>query len=108
MKAISNDFFDNWEHHQIKTEPQAATLEAFGMIHDTNSIANIEKMIKLLQNVIDSLPSNHSELMTAQECYHGFVTWNNYWSESFLKAKIDSPATYAIQNVHIFHENWFK
>ena len=96
LKAVLNDLSDNWEHYQIKTELQAATLEAFGMIHDTNSLANIEKMIKLLQNVIDSLPSNHSELMTAQECNTGFVAWNNHWSESFLKAKIPQSDYYLI------------
>ena len=40
-----------------KPEHQATTLEAFGMIHDTNSIANIEKMIELLLNVINLLSS---------------------------------------------------
>ena len=83
-------------------------MNAFGQIHDVNSAATIDKIIVLFQNVIKSLPPNQFELNEAADCYLGFVDWNNFWSESFNHDKVKKPDQNALQNVHIYYEEWVK
>ena len=65
-------------------------------------------MIVLFQNVIKSLPPNQFELVEAADCYLGFVDWNNFLSESFNHDKVKKPDQNALQNVHIYYEEWVK
>ena len=108
LKEVTKELIANWDRRQIKTELQKATLEAFGQIQNIESPASIELIIELMQTVITSLPSNQSESIIAQECFAGFSDWNRFWSESFNDAKIKRPDLNALQDVHIYYENWVK
>ena len=108
LKDIVKELLVNWKIRQTKTKLQEATLNAFGQIHDVNSAATIDKMIVLFQNVIKALPPNQFELVEAADCYLGFVDWNNFWSESFNHDKVKKPDQNALQNVHIYYEEWVK
>ena len=108
LKEVTKELIANWDRRQIKTELQKATLEAFGQIHNIESPASIELIIELMQTVITSLPSNQSESIIAQECFAGFSDWNRFWSESFNHAKIKRPDLNALQDVHVYYENWVK
>ena len=40
-------------------------------------------MVELLGKVILSLPAIQSDSFEAQECYPGFLSWNEFWKESY-------------------------
>ena len=78
MCDVVKELLKNWKLRQSKTKLQQSTQDAFGVVH-----LDITVLVPLLKNVISALPTNQSELFDVQECYPGFVAWNDFWKESY-------------------------
>ena len=68
-------------------------------------------MIDLLKKVISAsaLPPSQSELFEIQECYPGFMEWNEFRKKSYSEEKkADQLSLGALTNVHIYYEQWVK
>lgn len=61
-----------------------------------------------LENVISALPRNQSELFDVQECYPGFVAWNDFWKKSYATEVAKKNDLNPLANVHMYYENWVK
>ena len=98
---VANELIQVWNERQVKTIMQDITVKSFGKIHVD---AGPEKMLNLLNKVIDSLPSAQSELFDADSCLEGFLSWNEYWKNYASKNDHKEP----IQIIHVAYENWIK
>ena len=107
LQNFAKEVLNRLNHRFNRTELQEATMKAFGQIYLEITPENIQKMIELLQKVIDCLPSDQSELFDAQQCYPGFLAWNEYWKVSFNRENTDNKLD-PLKNVHIYYENWKK
>ena len=103
MCDVVKELLKNWKLRQSKTKLQQSTQDAFGVVHQ-----DITLLVALLKNVISALPTNQSELFDVQECYPGFVAWNDFWKESYAKESKDKIDLNPLANVHVYYENWVK
>ena len=58
-------------------------------------------MVELLEKVILSLPAIQSDLFEAQECYPGFLPWNEFWKESYSKDPMKDQLK-SLTKVHLY------
>ena len=102
LQKVIAELLTRWDLRQPKTKLQESMMLAFGKIHNSDNVA---MMVQLLQEVIKSLPPNQSELFEAQSCYPGFLSWNNYWNETFNRENIGLNLD-PLKNVHKYYEDW--
>ena len=107
LSGLAKDLHDRWNLRQNKTKLQGAAQNAFGCIHETKESDSLANMVDLLEKVILSLPAIQSELFEAQECYPGFLSWNEFWKESYSKDPMKDQLT-SLTKVHLYYENWVK
>lgn len=107
MQEIAQELKNDWDFRLSKTDLQRATIQAFGCIHEIDA-ENIDVLVGHLQNVISSLPPRQSELFDAQSCYPGFLSWNNFWKESYSQDKTIKPELPSLEKVHLYYQNWTK
>ena len=77
---LAKELKKNWDLRQNKTKLQKSTQEAFAIIHNSSLEETLASMIELLKKVISALPPSQSELFDVQDCYPGFMEWNEIWS----------------------------
>ena len=104
LQEIIKELLVRWDLRQPRTVLQEATMKAFGKIHDSDDISY---MMELLQDVISKLPSNQSDLFDVQLSIIGFLSWNNFWNESFTRENTGSDLD-PLTNVHKYYEEWAK
>ena len=60
LKDLTTEFLNNWDFSQVKSDPKKLH-QKLGKIYGTVSADDIEEIIKLLQNMIQLMPSHQSE-----------------------------------------------
>ena len=92
-----------------KKNLQTTTFKVFGTIHEINNQDPIQHEIRLrlLEKVINSLPTRQQELFDEDTFLAGFLSWNEFWktscakkSENRAKNKLNGQEPF--KNVHIF------
>ena len=58
-----------------------------------------------MQDVIDCLSPDESEMFDPRICYYGFLSWNNDWKDSFAKENVGGNL-HPLDNVHLYYEKW--
>ena len=104
LSGLAKDLHDRWNLRQNKTKLQEVAQKAFGCIHDTKETDSLANMVEHLEKVILSLPAIQSELFDAQECYPGFLSWNQSWKESYSKDPMKDQLT-SLTKVYLCYEN---
>ena len=106
---LAKEFKRNWDLRQNKTKLQKSTQDAFAILHNSSLEETLTSMIELLKRVISALPPSQSELFDVQDCYPGFMEWNEFWKKSYSgEKKADQLSLGALTNVHIYYEQWVK
>ena len=105
LRNLAKELLQVWNQRQNKTDLQDMTVKAFGKIHDESDPEEyFEKTLKLLQDLITSLPPRQSETIDANACHEGFMKWNNFWRKFASKRDHEAP----IKNVHLTYQYWVK
>ena len=89
MKKLSKNMFFLIEKHKILIKLKKITQSVFNSL-TTAFVCSTETydspcMLVLLNEVIDSSPSNQSGIFDSTFCLKDFIDWNEYWKECAMK-----------------------
>ena len=101
--SIAKDIIQGWNQRQTKTVLPEKMIKTFGKIHSNNDPEiHHKKMLDLLREFIDSLPSSQSDYFDSNSCFEGFLNWNASWKKFYSRYS----HRLSIEIVHTAYESW--